>query len=87
VSAALQALKGTPGKCVSICDMRSWKSPTVPDSKLWSDSEFRLLGRTFGSDFWVGVLGRSLGGYTKVDESRVKKTSDNLKMENFCSFV
>ena len=37
-------------------------------SELWSDSEFRVLGRSFGSEFWVRVLGRSMvrvrGGYT-----------------------
>ena len=31
-------------------------------SELWSDSEFGVLGQSFGSEFWVGVLGRSLGG-------------------------
>ena len=36
-------------------------------SELRSDSEFGVLGQSSGSEFWVGVLGRSLvrvrGGY------------------------
>ena len=48
--------------------------PSEVWSELWSDSEFGVLGRSFGSEFWVGVLGPSLvrvrGGYTdrKPDE-------------------
>ena len=35
--------------------------PSRVRSELWSDSEFGVLGRSFGSEFWVGVLGRSFG--------------------------
>jgi hypothetical protein len=48
------------------CTVRS--GPSEVRSELRSDSEFGVLGWSFGLEFWVGVLGRSLvrvrGGYT-----------------------
>jgi hypothetical protein len=50
-------------------------SPSEVRSELWSDLGFRLLGRTLGSDFWVGLWGRTLGGYTVTKNSTTRSYS------------
>jgi hypothetical protein len=51
--------------------------PSEVRLELWSDSEFGLLGRTFGSEFWVGVW----GGYTVMHSYVAVVTKYGIQVE------